>query len=162
MDEAKDFLKEDGYLAVNDCSDINKIIFHPNLNVILIFTNSTIIILDVNSGVVLQRVAASGKGHLLSMTHEEPRSSRFCLWKFCGKLNLTKKENFPLKIFIFSHLQTSSWLHERLIVASASSISLNLINQLWLQVKLQFFNAMTNKKKIFQVPMYWVTGSSCR
>lgn len=61
MDETKEFLKEDGYLAVNDCSDINKIIFHPNLNVILIFTNSVILTLDVNSGVVLQRVAASGQ-----------------------------------------------------------------------------------------------------
>lgn len=61
MEETKDFLKEDGYLAVNDCSDIHKIIFHPNLNVILIFTNSIILTLDVNSGVVLQRVATSGK-----------------------------------------------------------------------------------------------------
>ncbi|CRK88840.1 CLUMA_CG002660, isoform A [Clunio marinus] len=59
MDEIKDFLKEDGYLAVNDCSDIHKIIFHPNLNVILIFTTTTILTLDVNSGVVLQRVPAA-------------------------------------------------------------------------------------------------------
>lgn len=59
MDE-KDFLKEDGYLAVNDCSDIHKIIFHPNLNVILLFTSSHILSLDVNSGVILQRVSASG------------------------------------------------------------------------------------------------------
>jgi hypothetical protein len=60
MDESKDFLKEDGYLAVSDCLDIHKIIFHPNLNVILIFTKSNIQVLDVNSGVVLQRVSASG------------------------------------------------------------------------------------------------------
>lgn len=60
MDEIKDFLKEDGYLAVSDCSDIHKIIFHPNLNVILIFTKTNILVLDVNSGVVLQRVSASG------------------------------------------------------------------------------------------------------
>lgn len=64
MDETKDFLKEDGYLAVNDCSGIHKIIFHPNLNVILIFTNSTILTLDINSGVVLQRVTASGECQL--------------------------------------------------------------------------------------------------
>jgi hypothetical protein len=61
MEEIKDFLKEDGYLSVNDCSEINKIIFHPNLNVILIFTNSTTIVIDVNSGVVLQRVSVTGK-----------------------------------------------------------------------------------------------------
>lgn len=60
MDDTKDFLKEDGYLAVNDCTNIQKIIFHPNLNVILIFTNTSILSLDVNSGVVLQRVASSG------------------------------------------------------------------------------------------------------
>lgn len=60
MDENKDFLKEDGYLAV-ECSDIHKIIFHPNLNVILIFTNSVILTLDVNSGVVLQRVSTAGE-----------------------------------------------------------------------------------------------------
>lgn len=61
MDEIKDFLKEDGYLAVSECSDIHKIIFHPNLNVILIFTKSNILVLDVNSGAVLQRVSASGR-----------------------------------------------------------------------------------------------------
>jgi hypothetical protein len=58
MDETKEeILKEDGYLNVNDCCDIHKIIFHPNLNVILIFTKKFILILDTNSGVVLQRVA---------------------------------------------------------------------------------------------------------
>lgn len=61
MDEIKDLLKEDGYLAVNDCAEIHKIIFNPNLNVILIFTNTVILTLDVNSGVVLQRVSTSGK-----------------------------------------------------------------------------------------------------
>lgn len=61
MDEIKDLLKEDGYLAVNDCTDIHKIIFNPNLNVILIFTNTVILTLDVNSGVVLQRVPIPGK-----------------------------------------------------------------------------------------------------
>ena len=61
MDEEKEFLKEDGFLSVQECTDINKIIFHPNLNVILIFTNSIIHILDVNSGVVLQRILNDGK-----------------------------------------------------------------------------------------------------
>lgn len=69
MDETKDFLKEDGYLAVNDCSDIHKIIFHPNLNVILIFTNTIILTLDVNSGVVLQRVSTAGKCCGLMLGH---------------------------------------------------------------------------------------------
>jgi hypothetical protein len=58
--ENKEFLKEDGYLSVQDCTDIHKIIFHPNLNVILIIRSETIQILDINSGVVLQRCAVSG------------------------------------------------------------------------------------------------------
>lgn len=65
MDEKREFLKEDGFLSVQDCNDINKIIFHPNLNVILIFTNSIIHILDVNSGVILQRVTNDGNEYFL-------------------------------------------------------------------------------------------------
>jgi hypothetical protein len=60
MDERTEFLKEDGYLGIQNCTDIHKITFHPNLNVILIFTKSNILTLDVNSGVVLQRVSNEG------------------------------------------------------------------------------------------------------
>lgn len=65
MDEGREFLKEDGYLSVQECADIHKIIFHPNLNVILIFTKSNILSLDVNSGVVLQRVSNEGNLYLI-------------------------------------------------------------------------------------------------
>lgn len=58
--ENKEFLKEDGYLSVESCDNVHKIIFHPNLNVMLIFANSTIVILDINSGVILQQISASG------------------------------------------------------------------------------------------------------
>ena len=61
MDEDRELLKEDGYLSVQECTDIHKIVFHPNLNVIIIFTKSSILTLDVNSGVVLQRVSNEGK-----------------------------------------------------------------------------------------------------
>lgn len=54
--ENKDFLKEDGYLSVESCKKVNKIIFHPNLNVMIIITDQTIIILDINSGVLLQQI----------------------------------------------------------------------------------------------------------
>lgn len=93
MDETKEFLKEDGYLAVNDCSEIHKIIFHPNLNVILIFTNSTLLILDVNSGVVLQRVAASGSYNYLSFNYFLADPAK----ETDGKRNLTKKGEFSVK-----------------------------------------------------------------
>lgn len=63
MDEGKEYLREDGYLSVQECTDIHKIVFHPNLNVILIFTNETIITLDVNSANVLQRVSNEGNGN---------------------------------------------------------------------------------------------------
>jgi hypothetical protein len=49
----KEFLKEDGYLNVQNCTDIYNIIFHPNLNVILIFTKTQIYTLDINSGIIL-------------------------------------------------------------------------------------------------------------
>ncbi|KAG5670331.1 hypothetical protein PVAND_000606 [Polypedilum vanderplanki] len=55
--DTREFLKEDGYLEVESCSDINKIIFHPNLNVMLIFMNSSIIIFDINSGAILQKIS---------------------------------------------------------------------------------------------------------
>ncbi|CAG9807884.1 unnamed protein product [Chironomus riparius] len=54
--ENKDFLKEDGYLSVDSCKRVHKIIFHPNLNVMLIITNQSIVILDINSGVILQQI----------------------------------------------------------------------------------------------------------
>ena len=54
--ENKDFLKEDGYLSVDSCKRVHKIIFHPNLNVMLIITNHSIVILDINSGVILQQI----------------------------------------------------------------------------------------------------------
>lgn len=57
--ENKDFLKEDGYLSVETCNNIHKIIFHPNLNVILIFTSSSIITFDINSGIILQEIPSS-------------------------------------------------------------------------------------------------------
>lgn len=58
--ENKDFLKEDGYLSVESCNNVHRIVFHPNLNVMLIFTDSSIFILDINSGVILQKIPASG------------------------------------------------------------------------------------------------------
>lgn len=65
--ENKDFLKEDGYLTVQACKNIHKIIFHPNLNVFLIFTNSTIFAFDVNSAQILKKIPALGKYIFISI-----------------------------------------------------------------------------------------------
>lgn len=86
MDELKDFLKEDGYLSVADCSEIHKIIFHPNLNIILIFTKDLLLVLDVNSGVVLQRVTIAGNCNQYNCIHFFKKTGRekSLLVKTCG------------------------------------------------------------------------------
>lgn len=59
MAEDQWLLKEDGYL--NADTDLNRIVYHPTLNVILICTNTGIVrVLDVNSGVVLQSSRLTG------------------------------------------------------------------------------------------------------
>lgn len=63
--ENKDFLKEDGFLSVESCKKVNKIIFHPNLNVMIIITDHTIVILDINSGVLLQQISNGNFYHFL-------------------------------------------------------------------------------------------------
>lgn len=62
MAEDQWLLKEDGYL--NADTDLNKIVYHPTLNVILICSKSGVVrVLDVNSGVVLQSNCLAGKSH---------------------------------------------------------------------------------------------------
>lgn len=60
MAEDQWLLKEDGYL--NADTDLNRIVYHPTLNVILICTRTGVVrVLDVNSGVVLQSSCLAGK-----------------------------------------------------------------------------------------------------
>lgn len=59
MAEDQWLLKEDGYL--NADTDLNRIVYHPSLNVILICTKTGVVrVLDVNSGVVLQSSCLAG------------------------------------------------------------------------------------------------------
>lgn len=67
MAEDQWLLKEDGYL--NADTDLNKIVYHPSLNVILICTKAGIVrVLDVNSGVVLQSSNLSGTSDTAEIT----------------------------------------------------------------------------------------------
>lgn len=60
MAEEPWLLIEDGILNAN--ADLNKIVYHPTLNVIFICTKSgVVLVLDVNSGVVLHSSDLSGK-----------------------------------------------------------------------------------------------------
>lgn len=74
MAEDQWLLKEDGYL--NADTDLNRIVYHPSLNVILICTKTGVVrVLDVNSGVVLQSSRLTGKKSV--RTGRNPTSDRF-------------------------------------------------------------------------------------
>ena len=80
-------LKQDGYLHVGGFgTEIQKIVYHPHLNVILVFnTSNQVKILDVHSGVILQLYTfANGKYKIMTkyVLIGDPPNFRFAPTKF--------------------------------------------------------------------------------